>query len=124
MISGRPFIPHHKQTTFEILVLFVVNASREGTEGVSVSVLSQPQFVGEITLSSDAIILTTAVTSPTKSLELTIFMKSVAYGGGRLVSFGRTARSPTKDVSLSANCPILVFAAAVNDWRLRELDDE
>ena len=80
--------------------------------------------VGVITLSSDAIILTAAVTSPTKSLELTIFLKSVAHGGGRLVFFGRTARSSAKDVSLSANCPILVFMAAVNDWRLWVFDDE
>ena len=42
--------------------------------------------VGVITLSSDAIILTAAVTSPTKSLELTIFLKSVAHGGGRQFS--------------------------------------
>ena len=62
--------------------------------------------VGVITLSPDAIILTAAVTSPTKSLELTIFLKSVAHGGGRLVFFGRTARSSAKDVCLSANCPI------------------
>ena len=46
--------------------------------------------VGVITLSSDAIILTAAVTSPAKSLELTIFLKSVAQGDGRLASFGRT----------------------------------
>ena len=56
--------------------------------------------VGVITLSSDANILTEAVTSPTKGLELTIFLKSVARGGGRLVAFCRTARSSTKDVSL------------------------
>ena len=83
--------------------------------------------MGVITLSSDGIILTAAVTSPTKSLDLAIFLKSVAHGGGRLVSFGRTARLSTKDVSLSVNCPILVFMAAVNDWRLRGLrglDDE
>ena len=29
----------------------------------------------------------------------------------------RTVRSSTMDVSLSAICPILVFKAAVNDWR-------
>ena len=74
--------------------------------------------MGVITLSSDAIILTAADTSPSKSLELTAFLKSVAHGGVRLDSFGRTARSSTKDMSLSANCPILVFMAAVNDWRL------
>ena len=55
--------------------------------------------VGVITLSSDAIILTAAVTSPTKSLELTIFLKSVAHDGGRLVFFGRAARSSAKDVT-------------------------
>ena len=41
MISGRPLLLPQKQTTFEIPVLFVVDASREGAEGVSVSVLSQ-----------------------------------------------------------------------------------
>ena len=44
-----------------------------------------PSDVGVTTLSSDAIILTVAVTSPTISLELTIFLKSVAHGDGRLV---------------------------------------
>ena len=43
---------------------------------------------------------------------------AVEHGGGRLVSFGRTARSSTKEISLSANSPIMVFMAAVNDWRL------
>ena len=57
--------------------------------------------VDEIALSSDAIILTAAATSTTKSLELTIFLKSVAHGGGQMVSFDRTARSSTKDVSVS-----------------------
>ena len=78
----------------------------------------QTSDVGVITLSSDAIILTSAVTFPTKSLEITIFLRSVAHVGGRLVSFDRTARSSTKDVCLSANCPILFFMAAVNDWPL------
>ena len=73
--------------------------------------------VGVVTLSSDTIILMADVTSQTKILELTIFLKSLAHGGGRLAPFGRTARSSTKDVSISANCPILVFMAAVNDWR-------
>ena len=80
--------------------------------------------MGVITLSSDAIILTASVTPLTKSLELTIFLKSVAHGGDRLFSIGRTARSSTKDMSLSANCPILVFMAAVNDRRLCGFDDE
>ena len=79
--------------------------------------------MGVITLSLDAIIQTAAVTFPTKSLELTIFLKTLAHGSGRLVSFGRTARSSTKDVGLSANCPILVFMAEVNDWRNCGFDD-
>ena len=96
----------------------MVDASREGSDGCfSLSAVTN-SVAGLIILSSDAIILTAAVTSPSNSLELTIFMKSVAHGGGRLTSLGRTARSSTKDVSLLANCPILVFMAAVNDWRL------
>ena len=51
-------------------------------------------------------------------LELTTFLMSTAQGVGRLVSLGRTAQSSTMDVSLSANCPTLVFMSAVNDWRL------
>ena len=117
MISGRPLLLPQKQTTFDIPALLVVCASRVGSEGASVSVLSLSNVV-VITLSSDGIILTAAVTPLAKSLELTIFLKSVAHGGGRLVSFGRTARSSTKDVSLSENCLILVFIAVVNDWRL------
>ena len=51
-------------------------------------------------------------------------MKSVAQGDGWLVSFGRTARSSMMDVSLLANCPLLIFMAAFNGWRLCGFDDE
>ena len=40
MISGQPLLIPQKQTTLEIPTLLVVDTSREGTEGVSVSVLS------------------------------------------------------------------------------------
>ena len=42
MVSGRPLLLPHKQTTFQLPALLMVDASREGMEGASVSVLSQP----------------------------------------------------------------------------------
>ena len=42
MISGRPLLFPQKQTKFDIPTMLVAKASREGSEGVSVSVLSQP----------------------------------------------------------------------------------
>ena len=80
--------------------------------------------LGVITLSPDVIILTAAVTSPTRSLELTTFLKSVEQGDGRLVNLGRTARSSMMNLCQTVNCAILVFMAAVNDWRLWGFYDE
>ena len=96
MISGRPLLLSQKQTTFEIPALFGGGRKSRGNGGCfSLSAVTTSD-VGVITLSSDAIILTAEVTSPTKSMELTIFLKSVAHEGGRLVFFGRTADRPRR----------------------------
>ena len=79
--------------------------------------------VGVITLSSGGIILMAAITSPTRSLELTTFLKSVAQREGKLVSLSRMALLSTMIMSLSVNCPILVFIAVVNDKCLWGFDD-
>ena len=59
-----------------------------------------------ITISSNEIIHTAAVTSPNKSSELTTFLKSVVQGDGRLVSLGRAARSSTMNISYNELCDI------------------
>ena len=90
---------------------------------LSLSAVTTPA-VGVIILSSGVIILTTAVTSPTRGLDLITFLTSVVQGDGRHVSLGRTSRLSTMNVCLSANCAILVFMAAVRDWRLWGFDNE
>ena len=65
-----------------------------------------------------------SITSPAKTLELTSFLKFVTQGDGELVYIGRTARSSTMDVNLSANCAMIFFMVAVNDWWLWGFDND
>ena len=77
MISGRLLLLPQKQATFEISAVGGGRKSKGDGGCFSLSAVTTSD-VGVITLPSDAIILTAAVTSPTKSLEVRSIWRRLA----------------------------------------------